>query len=128
MVERYNSNRINCSFIFIVLAALSINMQVRASCDCHDVLEPTQVDTYTFITGQSCVIQTGGFAGANEKYHVEGQFQLYIDSNEEFERRMKECYLSKIRSLRPKRNREGFSEQNIYFNSEGNGDASKIRK
>jgi hypothetical protein len=37
--------------------------------------------SYEFLAGQSVVIQTGGFAGVNETYVVQGQFQLTANAN-----------------------------------------------
>ena len=36
--------------------------------------------TYVF-TGKSTVVQTGGFAGVNETYPIQGEFQLTVDAN-----------------------------------------------
>lgn len=38
-------------------------------------------NTYLFLTGQSTVVQTGGFAGVHETYPIQGQFQLTVDAN-----------------------------------------------
>jgi hypothetical protein len=38
-----------------------------------------ETNTYVFLTEQSKVVQTGGFAGVHETYAIEGQFQLTVD-------------------------------------------------
>jgi len=41
-----------------------------------------QDDTSTYVfTDKSTVVQTGGFAGVNETYPIQGQFQLAVDAN-----------------------------------------------
>ena len=37
--------------------------------------------SYVFLPDQSTVHQTGGFAGVNETYPIQGQFQLTVDAN-----------------------------------------------
>jgi len=39
------------------------------------------VSTYVFVSDQSTVVQTGGIAGVQWTYSVEGQFQLSVDPN-----------------------------------------------
>jgi len=41
----------------------------------------TETNTYLFLPGQSTVVQTGGIAGVNWTYSVEGLFQLTVDPN-----------------------------------------------
>ncbi len=38
-----------------------------------------ETNTYVFLTEQSKVVQTGGFAGVHETYPIEGQFRLSVD-------------------------------------------------
>ena len=38
-----------------------------------------QTSIYIFEPNQSTIVQTGGFAGVNWTYTVEGQFQLTVD-------------------------------------------------
>ncbi|UCC99298.1 MAG: hypothetical protein JSW66_05310 [Phycisphaerales bacterium] len=40
-----------------------------------------QTSTYVFLTSQSNVVKTGGFAGVNETYPIQGQFQLEVDAD-----------------------------------------------
>jgi len=45
------------------------------------VSAPAETVVYTFDTGQSTVVQTGGFAGIHETHHITGQLQLTVDSD-----------------------------------------------
>lgn len=40
-----------------------------------------EVSVFTFVTDQSAVTQTGGFAGVHETYPIQGQFRLTVDAN-----------------------------------------------
>ncbi len=44
-----------------------------------EVIASAETSIYVFLTEQSKVVKTGGFAGVHETYPIEGQFQLSID-------------------------------------------------
>ena len=43
--------------------------------------DSAETSTYVFLSDQSTVVKTGGFAGVHETYPIEGQFQLTVDAN-----------------------------------------------
>ncbi len=58
---------------------ISNNRPAQAGAD--DVAASAQTSTYVFLPDQSTITQTGGIAGVNRTYTVEGSFQLSIDPN-----------------------------------------------
>ena len=66
--------------LFLLICSISIGITYG---DSNDVACSPEISTYEFITNQSNVVQTGGFAGVYETYPIEGNFQLCVDSNME---------------------------------------------
>lgn len=56
---------------------LTILFFALSSCSKHP--ESNTVSTYEFITDQSSVAQTGGFAGVNKTYPIKGNFRLSVN-------------------------------------------------
>ena len=47
---------------------------------CSNIPANSSSNTYEFVTDQSNIIQSGGFAGVNQSHPIEGTFQLSMDS------------------------------------------------
>jgi len=69
-INIYKSKLINCVFAAFLICTLS---------SCSNSPANNSVQTYEFITDQSNVIQSGGFAGVNKTHSIEGTFQLITD-------------------------------------------------
>ena len=47
---------------------------------CSILPTSSHVSTYEFITDQSKVLETGGFAGVHQTYPIKGNFKLYVNN------------------------------------------------
>ena len=68
--------------VMVMLLGFSCEKTDNSSTDTDNDSAPQatgNITTYEFITEQSNVSQSGGFAGVNKKYPVTGQFRLLID-------------------------------------------------
>ncbi|HUU20603.1 MAG TPA: GLUG motif-containing protein [Sedimentisphaerales bacterium] len=66
--------------LFVLLAICLFGRVAEAEYgDGNDVIAFAETSTYAFLSNQSKLVKTGGFAGVHETYPIEGQFQLSID-------------------------------------------------
>jgi len=65
---------------FVLLAICLFGRLAQAEYgDGSEVIALAQTSTYVFLSDQSTVVKTGGFAGVHETYPIEGQFGLCVD-------------------------------------------------
>ena len=68
---------------YVIFMLLSMVLITGINCkDNTEISEPTQQSTYQFVSDQSNVIQSGGFAGINKTYPIEGQFSISINTDD----------------------------------------------
>jgi hypothetical protein len=59
--------------------SLTVTILIFALSSCSKQPETNSVITYEFITDQSSVTQTGGFAGVHQTHPIKGNFQLSVN-------------------------------------------------
>lgn len=75
MAEVNVSRSVRLAILFLAVSLIGSDIATRA-----DEIDAGRMSVYVFVPDQSRIVQTGGIAGVNWSYAVEGQFQLSIDS------------------------------------------------
>ncbi len=80
MATASNSRILRTIPLLIAVCIVSISAQAQYGGG-SNTMASAETSTYVFLSDESTVVKTGGFAGVHETYPIEGQFQLTVDAN-----------------------------------------------
>lgn len=74
------SSKLAKSLILLLVICL-FSIAADAQYNSSETMSLPQTGIYVFLSGESTIVKSGGFAGILETYHIEGTFQLSVDSD-----------------------------------------------
>jgi len=80
MATASNSRVLRTLLLLIAVCLVSIPAQAQYGGG-SNTMASAETSTYVFLSDESTVVKTGGFAGIHETYPIQGQFQLTVDAN-----------------------------------------------